>query len=80
MRLPVKTVEHYTATLVTDAKGRIIMRFPATFESVLTARALVRDLNRNWRYVFLGQQPYDFPPERCKQHWLFERNTNAKAP
>lgn len=76
MRLPLRTVEHYTGTLVVDAKGKILMRLSSSGADLKTARAIVRKLNRTWRYVLFGQQPYEY----TREDWLFERNPGVKAP
>ena len=64
---------NYHESAIFDADKRLVgkVRFP---EDNAFAASLVHKMNRNWRYRFFGQQPYEY----TAQDWFFERNTGVK--
>lgn len=64
--------DHYGVTLVVDAEHKIVCRLSAG--NIKFGRAVVRKLNRNWRWRLFGAQPYVY----TREDWLFERNRRPR--
>lgn len=74
MKLPLKVhYDHFGQTEVTDASHRILFSRKDSPEVRRFAHDMVRKMNSNWRWAWLGQQPYEY----SRDEWLSEKNVKV---